>query len=380
MIETFQLLALYVLTVSAFCLVAGRFPLLAPEAQHRVSSLDGLRGVLATAVMVHHFAITFVWHGTGIWQVTDSRVINNMGAVPVSLFFMITGYLFTQKVIRGQPKWGSLLSSRLRRIFPMYIVSVGLVAAISFYQTRGESGSLLDHFGALGSWLIFLGEPINGFPDSKLINASVQWTLMYEALFYLSLPLMYCLFRRQLPILALVISIGAIAILWPEYHHVFHKRFVKLFLVGMAVAFLEPRLRKTSIDFSNLWCCLIATAVLIASLNMRSYSTGQMLILGIPFGLFVLGNSLHGLLEHKGLKVLGEASFSIYLLHGIVIYSMFSLLKIYNFTDGSLRDYAWYLPLIILVVSALSVLTYWSIERPFIISPLKRLDKTVKEI
>lgn len=380
MIETFQLLALYVLSVSAFCLIAGRFPLLAPEAQHRVSSLDGLRGILATAVMVHHFAITFVWHSTGTWQVTDSRVINNMGAVPVSLFFMITGYLFTQKVIRGQPNWGSLLSSRLRRIFPMYIVSILLVAVISFYQARGEPSPLLDNFVALGRWLIFLGGSINGFPDSKLINASVQWTLMYEALFYLSLPLMYCLFRRQLPILALVVSIGAIAILWPEYHPVFHKRFVKLFLVGMAVAFLEPRLRKTSINFSTLWCCLIAVGALLASLNMRSYSTGQMLILGIPFGLFVLGNSLYGLLEHKGLKVLGEASFSIYLLHGIVIYSVFSLLKIYNFTEGTLAGYAWYLPLIILAVSALSVLTYWSIERPFLNAPCRRLDKAAEEI
>ncbi|WHS58879.1 acyltransferase [Pseudomonas sp. G2-4] len=380
MIETFQLLALYVLSVSVFCLIAGRFPLLAPEAQHRVSSLDGLRGVLATAVMVHHFVITFVWHTTGTWQVSDSRVVNNMGAVPVSLFFMITGYLFTQKVLRGQPKWGSLLSSRLRRIFPMYIASVLLIVAISFYQTRGELSPLLDHLVALGRWLIFLGGPINGFPDSKLINASVHWTLMYEALFYLSLPLMYCLFRRQLPILALVISIGAIALLWTEYHHVFHKRFVKLFLVGMAVAFFEPRLRKTSINFSNLWCCLIAAGVLLASLKMRSYSTGQMLILGIPFGLFVLGNSLHGLLEHKGLKVLGEASYSIYLLHGIVIYSLFSLLEIYNFTDGTLAGYAWYLPLVILVVSALSVLTYWSIERPFIIAPRRRLDKTAEEI
>ena len=113
---------------------------------------------------------------------------------------------------------------------------------------------------------------------------------------------------------------------------------------------------------------------------MRSYSTAQMLILGIPFGLFVLGNSLHGLLENKGLKVLGEASFSIYLLHGIVIYSAFSLLKIYNFTDGAFADYAWYLPLIILTVSTVSVLTYWSIERPFIIAPRRRLDKTVGEI
>ncbi|MGN8275984.1 acyltransferase family protein [Pseudomonas sp. SMN5] len=380
MIETFQLLALYVLCIVAFCLIAGRFPLLAPEALHRVSSLDGLRGVLATAVVVHHFTITFVWHTTGTWQVTDSRVINNMGAVPVSLFFMITGYLFTQKVIRGQPEWGSLLSSRLRRIFPMYIASVVLVAAISFYQTSGEPAPLLDNVVALGRWLIFLGGPINGFPDSKLINASVQWTLLYEALFYLSLPLMYCLFRRKLPILALVISIGAMALLWTEYQDIFHKRFVKLFLVGMAVAFLEPRLRKTSIDFSGLKCSLIAAVVLLASLKMRSYSTGQMLILGIPFGLFVLGNNLHGLLEHKGLKVLGEASYSIYLLHGIVIYSVFSLLKIYDFTDGTLAGYAWYLPLIILMVSALSVLTYWSIKRPFIIARRRRLDKAAEEM
>ncbi len=250
MIETFQLLALYVLSVGVFCLIAGRFPLLAPEAQHRVSSLDGLRGILATAVMVHHFAITFVWHNTGTWQVTESRVINNMGAVPVSLFFMITGYLFTQKVIRGQPKWGSLLSSRLRRIFSNVHRVCSLGCRYQFLPDKGELIPLLDNFAALGSWLIFMGGPINGFPDSKLINASVQWTLMYEALFYLSLPLMYCLFRRQLPIFALVISIGTIAMLWPEYHHVFHKRFVKLFLVGMAVAFFEPRLRKMSIDFS----------------------------------------------------------------------------------------------------------------------------------
>ncbi|SDJ11435.1 acyltransferase family protein [Pseudomonas abietaniphila] len=380
MLETFQLLALYVLSVATFCLIAGRFPLLAPEAQHRVSSLDGLRGILATAVMVHHFAITFVWHNTGTWQGTESRVINNMGAVPVSLFFMITGYLFTQKMIKGQPRWGSLLSSRLRRIFPMYTASVLLVAGISFYQTREDLSPLVENLQALGSWLIFLGGPINGFADSKLINASVHWTLMYEALFYLSLPVIFCLIRRQLPIVALIVSIGVIACLWPEYHHEFHKRFVKLFLVGMAVAFLEPRLRKSSINFSNIWCSVIAGAVLIASLKLRTYSTGQMLILGIPFGLFVLGNSLHGLLEHKGLKVLGEASFSIYLMHGIVIYTAFSLLHLYDFSAGTFAGYAWYLPLIIMAVSALSVLTYWTIERPFIISAKLRPLKPAEQI
>jgi peptidoglycan/LPS O-acetylase OafA/YrhL len=91
-----------------------------------------------------------------------------------------------------------------------------------------------------------------------------------------------------------------------------------------------------------------------------------MLILGIPFALFVLGNSLHGVLEVRGLKILGEASFSIYLLHGIVIYSLFSLLNVYDFTSSDTVSYLLYLPLIILLTSSLSVATYWCIEHPFL--------------
>jgi peptidoglycan/LPS O-acetylase OafA/YrhL len=366
MIETFQLMALYAISLVLFCLIAARLPLLSAEAQHRVSPLDGLRGILATAVMVHHFTITYVWHTTSSWQGTNSKVINNMGAVPVSLFFMITGYLFAAKIYRSTPDWGALLSSRLRRIFPMYLFTVVLIAAISFYQTRGELEPIGETLHALWQWVIFLGAPINGFQDSKLINASVHWTLLYEALFYISLPLLYCLLRRRLPVMAIIVALLALACLWPEYHDEFHKRFVKLFAVGIAVALLEDKLRKTSINFSGALCSVIAIGVLLISLKMRTYSTGQMLILGIPFALFVMGNSIGGLLEHRGLKILGEASFSIYLLHGIVIYTLFSLLGIYDFANASLSHYAWYLPLVIVLVSSLSVLTYWGIERPFL--------------
>lgn len=366
MTVTLILITLYVLSIAMFCFATQRLPILSRDALHRVSSLDGLRGVLATAVIVHHFIVSYYWHVNGAWQTTDSRVLNNMGTVPVSLFFMITGYLFTAKICRSEPKWRQILTSRVRRIFPMYLFSVALIAAIALYQSTGVNAPLMDTLKALGRWVMFIGSPINGFQDTVRINASVQWTLLYEAVFYLSLPVLYCLLRRKLPGMAVIIALIALACLWGEYHHHFHNRFIKLFAVGIAVAVFEDRMRQWQIDFKGVRCTLVAVAILLISMKLKSYSTLQMLILGIPFALFVLGSSLSGMLEIRGLKILGEASFSIYLLHGIVIYSVFSLLGVYDFTTPDPLSYVLYLPLIVLLTSSISVATYWCIEHPFL--------------
>jgi peptidoglycan/LPS O-acetylase OafA/YrhL len=366
MTVTLILITLYALSIAMFCLATQRLPILSRDALHRVSSLDGLRGVLATAVIVHHFMVSYYWHVNGVWETTDSRVLNNMGTVPVSLFFMITGYLFTAKIYRSEPKWRQILSSRVRRIFPMYLFSVAIITAIALYQSAGVSAPALDTIKALGRWVIFIGGPINGFPDTVRINASVHWTLLYEAVFYLSLPVLYCLLRRKLPGMAVVVALVVLACLWSEYHHHFHNRFIKLFGVGMAVAVFEDRMRQWRIDFTGVRCTLAAVAILLICIKLKSYSTLQMLMLGIPFALFVLGNSLQGVLENRGLKILGEASFSIYLLHGIVIYSLFSVLNVYDFSAPTPVSYALFLPLIIFLTSSISVATYWGIEHPFL--------------
>ncbi|MGY4492495.1 peptidoglycan/LPS O-acetylase OafA/YrhL [Pseudomonas sp. TE3610] len=366
MMENLLLVALYLAAMAIFCVGSSRLPLLTEEAQHRVSSLDGLRGVLATAVLAHHFTVSYYWHVTSVWQMTDSRLINNMGAVPVSLFFMITGYLFGGKVYRGAPQWKAIAASRIRRIFPMYLTSVALVVAIAFYTQGGHLGSLADFGKSLGQWLVFIGVPFNDIDDTRRINAGVQWTLLYEAVFYLALPLLYCLLRRRLAIAAVLVSVLALAALWPLYGHHFSNSYIKLFVAGIVVAVLEDWLKAKAIDYGGWKCTLVALAVLVLCMTLKPYSKAQMIILAIPFALFVLGNSLNGLLEHRGLKILGEASFSIYLLHGIVIYLLFSVFGIYDFQAADFRHYVWYLPLVLWLVASVSVATYWGIERPFI--------------
>ncbi|WP_455923524.1 acyltransferase family protein [Pseudomonas putida] len=364
MMENLLLISLYVLAMIVFCVASSRLPILSEEAQHRVSALDGLRGVLATSVLAHHFTISYYWHVTSLWDMTDSKFVNNMGAVPVSLFFMITGYLFGGKMYRGTPQWKAIASSRIRRIFPMYLTSVALIVAIALYTQGGQIGSLADFGKALGHWLIFIGVPFGGY-GTGVINAGVQWTLLHEAAFYLALPILYCVLRRRFTVAA-VVSVLMLVAIWPLYGEHFGTRFVKLFIAGIAVAVFEDRLRAKAIDYSGWKCTLVAIAVLLLCMNLKSYSRGQMIFLAIPFALFVLGNDLKGLLQHRGLKILGEASFSIYLLHGLVIYLLFQVVRIYDFQAADYRQYVLYLPLVLWLVSSLSVLTYWTIERPFI--------------
>lgn len=343
--------------------IAGRLKMAPASPTDRVSSLDGLRAILATSVLASHMVVTWMWHTTGVWQNSESRVLTSMGAVPVSLFFMITGYLFTRKLLKGDPAWSALFASRVKRIMPMYVVSVALIAAVSLWQSWPNQASLASLGGSFVSWLIFVRAPFNDFADSIYINAQVQWTLLYEALFYLSLPLLFCVMRRRIPGVALAISLLILACVWPHWEHV-SPRFLLLFLGGISVALLENWLRAKALNYQSWRCTLLIIVVLAVAATARAYSVWQMLLLTIIFALFVLGNTLGGLLTTRGLRLLGDASFSIYLLHGIVIYCLFSVMKVYPL---QLNDYAGFIalmPIVMAITCVLSILSWHYIERP----------------
>jgi len=180
----------------------------------RSSPIDALRGVLATAVVCHHFVVTYYWKLNGSWVRPESDVLNNMGVVPVSLFFMITGFLFFGKIYRKTPDWVTILRSRVQRIMPLYIFVMLIVFTISLGKTN-----FVIEFGGLGKeilkWGLFLGGTFNGFADSVHITAGAHWTLRYEWLFYISLPLIAAVFNRRLYGKSLVLSLGALVLAIP---------------------------------------------------------------------------------------------------------------------------------------------------------------------
>lgn len=70
---------------------------------HRDSPLDGLRGILAIFVLAQHFYLMYRWKIEGEWGIADNfgqhwmYFAQNIGAIPVSLFFYDYGLSLSQQ-------------------------------------------------------------------------------------------------------------------------------------------------------------------------------------------------------------------------------------------------------------------------------------------
>lgn len=96
-ISSLILMGLFIFSLFVSSRLLSKMNLMDEDAARRNSPLDGLRGVLASAVVVHHFYINYVMYTTGEWVRPTTQILNNFGAVSVSFFFLITGYLFFLK-------------------------------------------------------------------------------------------------------------------------------------------------------------------------------------------------------------------------------------------------------------------------------------------
>ena len=90
----------------------------------RYSTIDGLRGYLAFAVFLSHSSIWYFYLHFGRWDVPQSNFYTHLGQSSVTLFFMITGFLFWSKLLDGRVQpidWSRLYLSRLFRLVPLYL-------------------------------------------------------------------------------------------------------------------------------------------------------------------------------------------------------------------------------------------------------------------
>ena len=360
----------------------GRYGFPLPPARARIGCIDGLRGYLALAVMVHHF---FIWSAVtrfgADWGPPSLNVLNQLGAGGVALFFMITGAVFYPRILAGfaATSWTSVYLGRAFRLLPLIAVSVAVVVAVIVARMPHP---VVDArlFGAAARWLTAWGEPpLLGFPDSGRINAYVLWSLRLEWLFYLlALPAcaaaMALLHARRLPTVALPLAllgllgaarIGAgvagldIGIL----------KYFTLFAVGM-LAFecqARPRLRAMLAQPRVGW--LAAAGLLLGVVATPVPFDWSLPLFGCFFACVICGNDLGGVLRGRGALVLGECSFGIYLLHGIALYLLFDGGATAHIATGLLPVL---LPAAMVVVVAVTAATYLLVERPAI-----RLGKTV---
>ena len=158
---------------------------------YRELSLDGIRGLAALMVAVHHTAICRIWLDTGQLEDAHSLLPQLFGPAGVILFFMLTGYLFWGKA-RAANGWLNpwrLWRGRIYRIAPLYLFSLTCVVLMATIDNGRSWLSLANWYLllrllGLGAWSWHAIGPV--YPGDYIAN--VVWTLWYEWRFYLILP------------------------------------------------------------------------------------------------------------------------------------------------------------------------------------------------
>ncbi|MCX6925515.1 MAG: acyltransferase [Verrucomicrobia bacterium] len=287
-----------------------------PAPSVRFGTLDGLRGFLAMGVFFHHCAVSRVYFETGSWRLPSSVFYSLLGPISVSLFFMITGFLFWDKAIRNQAQLRPvvLYKGRFLRIAPLYFFSAILILLVVGYRSGFRIQKSDDIFPsilrALSVGLFNFGS-LNGIPVHS-INAGVLWTLSYEWQFYLALPFMswFATGKRFVPFAGVLL---VLCWRWPDYFRV-------TFLAGMLVSYL-CRVDSLRNLLTKKWITPICLAALFMCFShpVSAHPRLRTALVGFLFLAIVCGNDMFGLLTWPCSKYLGTISYSVYLLHGFVL-------------------------------------------------------------
>lgn len=206
-----------------------------------------------------------------------------------------------------------------------------------------------------------------------MFNANVTWTLVYEWALYASLPLIWILNKatgmkatRAIPIMILFISFYGIS--------QFNYR-LGVFISFFAAGALVKDIVSLGLVKKCLLLELISICTFILSFVSAYYSDPfayQCLVLYTMFFFTIAsGATWFGLLTCRGFVILGNASYSIYLLHSIVWFVAFRA------TDGYDIKISYVIySLTFMLMCLLSVITYRKIETPM----NKYAEKLAKKI
>lgn len=369
-LSAFFPIIVYLIAIMSSFIICLRFKTTSP--QESFETITGLRGFLAISVFIHHASIWQQYLKTGQWQGAPTAMLAHLGQTSVTFFFMITGFLFVYKLINANQytfSWHRFFVARFLRLAPLYYSSLLVIFLFIMFKTHWQIyDTKNDLFESLFNWFCFTlyQTPLVNKYWILIVNSGVEWTLTYEWLYYFSLPL-FGLFILKIKPKAGYLLAAALFIIFFYCFHKLNTWDLYPFVGGGAVPFLlkysncGKYLKGRMADVLVLLCLLVVTQ--FQSLK----SDSSMILITIAFTLIVCGNSLFGILNNRYVKFLGSISYSIYLLHGIVLFGIF------NFGIGfeeskylSPAKYSLIIFSITPLVVLISFLAFKFIETPFI--------------
>jgi exopolysaccharide production protein ExoZ len=330
-----------------------------------IVSVQILRAVAASAVVVAH-AQSWISKMTGAPHAPLD--LHFLGGFAVDLFFVISGFImvYTSEPMFGRPDGPkTFFLHRLVRIVPLYwIVTAGYIALSLAFPQFGRSYGL--------DFIItsFLFIPMLNADGEVMPIVGHGWTLNFEMVFYAVFAL--AVFAPRRPAVALasaalaaMVVIGQQLVPTSTVLAFWTDPFILQFIFGMLIGLLYReglRLPKPlAVGLMVTGCALVyvfrASSIDAPPLTLWASFSAALLVAGATFGDFSLEGPVW-----RSLAIVGDASYSIYLLHSAPIRGALALSRA---TSLDFASAPWlYVSLTLVGAIALGIVTYYMFERP----------------
>ena len=365
----------------------------------RITGLDGLRGVAALVVVIHHvllvspvFADVTVLRaraepGTLHWWLsyTPMHVIWG-GTEAVFVFFVLSGFVLTGPALRANASWLVYYPKRLLRLYLPVWASIVLAALSAILVVRGnvpgaswwvQAHGPLNVPSALRTAMLVNSDNWLNVPQTDWLNSPL-WSLTWEVWFSLLLPLYIWLgvwaARRLWRTWALAVVLAAVmTVAFREQYAPLS--YLPMFMFGVLLYLHRERIARAAAWIADgrrwVWPALLVVALV----SITSY---WMLVGLVPDAprmvvaafrpLQVAGACLfvvcafawpaaERVFDSRPLRWLGLRSFSLYLTHEIVLITAVLLL-------GGSPPLALALAIVLPVALVVASLFFRFVERP----------------
>jgi len=342
-------------------------------------TLDGWRTVAITLVLFAHASESLL-NAIPIHLLTDLAVLKKVGLIGVKLFFGLSGFLITSKLLEEEARHGqiSLAAFYIRRSFRI------LPAALVFLTVVG----LLSVAGLLnitvGRWIstVFFAANYSWAEHSWYVGHF--WSLAVEEHFYFLWPAAFLFLRASRLRLALVVFLALALALWRALDFKFQLTGASAavfwgrtdiqvdgILWGVLVALLyadrvwKERLRRFFAAAASwpllclVWLALEGLPELDWKLSFMLISVKAILMPLLILGTVIQSSRLPGLiLETSGFRWVGRLSYSLYLWQQLFLV----------WSEDRVGGLAWLqlFPFNLLAVFACATLSFLLVETPMI--------------
>lgn len=287
-------------------------------------SVQALRAFAAWLVVFHHFMqVFFNFEANNL----AGHLLSTRGQMGVDIFFVISGFVIYITTANGSIKTLRFLWQRAARIVPVYWFYTVITAGILFFASDVMPDYGLDLPSLIMGLLFIPNENPAGFGDYPILP--VGWTLNFEMMFYLIFALSFLLPARirMWAVLTMIALLNLLLSRLDMISSFYADPIIYEFLLGVGVGMLYHHGKLSPATTRSPWVVLALSCAALM-LCFTDQSGWRLATWGVPAALLVIAMiRLEPIfMRHHGLRRMGDQSYSVYLVHVIVLWLANALL------------------------------------------------------